>query len=673
MKKNILISALFMLGWVNIQTIYGQCGPVFYDGFESGSYTPTWSMGSGLTSGAVTTTSPANGMYRLEGTGGVNTHLTGFSTTIASATPTHISWWIYPSGTASSNYVVLGDASVTATNCISFCYWQGGTNIRFVSGSTAVYNCAPNQWHHVEMRNVNFTTHVFDIYINNTLVQANFPFRSSTQNSLSKIHLYNFSSSVGVWDDITIGNSEPITLSETHTPALCYGAATGSIDLTASSTNPGSLNYAWSNTANTQDVSGLLAGTYSVLVTDALGCTDSITNISITQPNIIVSDTTSTQPTCPGGTNGTASITTSGGTPGYSYLWSNGSTTPNISSLAAGTYQCTVTDTNGCPHINSVVVAEPPAFNASFNTSSPSCFGDGNGSTGIQMSGGTPGYTYLWSTTETTPAISNLSAGWYYCTTTDTNNCSHQDSVYISEPALLNIALSSTHPSTCGGNNGSINATITGGTAGYNYLWSNGATTEDLAGLSQGGYTLELTDTNGCADTVFIALTDPTPTSVTLDIPEDTVCLTNGAFNLTGASVSGGTYSGSGVSGGSFTPSIAGAGSQNITYNYTDANNCVTSAQDIIVVSPCLGLEDEGTENLVRLYPNPATSFIHIELLSAGTPVGITLVDGLGQIMETHPFIQQNTVINIAQYPAGIYYVHIQEGQKVRVEKLIVQ
>ncbi|MGL4597309.1 MAG: hypothetical protein ACRCYO_07275, partial [Bacteroidia bacterium] len=111
-----------------------QCAPNFYDGFESGSYTPTWTLGAGLTSAAVTTTNPYSGLYRLEGTGGVSTHLTGLSTIIPAATPATISWDIYPTGTGATNYFIAGDAAVTATNCIMFSYWIGSSNsIRFVS------------------------------------------------------------------------------------------------------------------------------------------------------------------------------------------------------------------------------------------------------------------------------------------------------------------------------------------------------------------------------------------------------------------------------------------------------------------------------------------------------------------------------------------------------------
>jgi hypothetical protein len=110
-------------------SLQAQCGSLFYDGFESGSYTPTWSAGSAPITWNVTTNNPAQGLYRVEGTGGNSTHLTGLSTTIPSSTPAEMSWWIYPQGTGATNYVVAGDNSVTGTNCVMFCYWLGSSNL----------------------------------------------------------------------------------------------------------------------------------------------------------------------------------------------------------------------------------------------------------------------------------------------------------------------------------------------------------------------------------------------------------------------------------------------------------------------------------------------------------------------------------------------------------------
>lgn len=668
MKKTILYLLIFSC--IFQSKIIAQCSS-FYDGFESGSYTPTWSIGSGLTSGAVTTTNPAVGLYRLEGTGGTSSHLTGFSTTIAPATPTEMSWWIFPQGTGAANYMVMGNGSVSATNCIAFCYWQGGTNIRFVSSSTFIYNCSPGFWYHIEMKNINYTAHTFDIWINGVLMQTAFPFRNSTQNDVSNIHLYNFNSSVGIWDDVLIGGN-PITLSSTITNVDCYGSATGTIDLTASSINPGTMSYLWNNAGTTEDLGGINAGTYSVIVTDGFGCVDSLTDLTVTEPSAISASFSSTPTTCPNGNDGTADVTAVGGTPGYSYLWSNGDATSTATNLTDTTYYVTITDLNGCTHLDSTTIVGPADFSSIITIQSPSCIGASDGSASISVSGATPGYTYLWSNGDVLTTTVNLFASQYYCIITDSVGCVYTDTVNITDPSPITISFLSNNPTTCGGNNGSINATVSGGNPGYLYTWNNSSVTEDIAGLMEGSYTLIVTDTNGCVDSSSTSLNDPTPTTVSLAIPQDIVCLTNAAFILSGGSPVGGTYSGAGVSSGMFTPSIAGVGSHTITYDFVDGNNCASSAQDVVMVNPCLGTEDEY-QIQVNIYPNPASNFLNITTNLQGKEMRIDVINDLGQIIQSVASTNEQVVLSLENFDSGVYYVRFVHADQILVKKLIIQ
>jgi hypothetical protein len=185
-----------------------QCAN-FFDNFESGSFTPTWAVGSALTSTNVTTNNVAEGNYSLTGTGGTgSSHLTGFSTTIPSLTPNEISYYMYTDGnTQSLNYTVMGE-NPTATGCVFFNYWNGGlSNIRFVSSIDYEYAAAPNNWYFIELKNIDWTNKTFDIYIDGTLQTTNFPFRDNTQNSINEIHLYNFNNGPGYWDRIQIGTT----------------------------------------------------------------------------------------------------------------------------------------------------------------------------------------------------------------------------------------------------------------------------------------------------------------------------------------------------------------------------------------------------------------------------------------------------------------------------------
>lgn len=143
-----------------------------------------------------------------------------------------------------------------------------------------------------------------------------------------------------------IGVSPPMVLSESHNNVDCYGNLTGSIDLTITSGMPG-YTHLWSNGATTEDVTGIGASTYKVVVSDLAGCQDSLT-VTITEPAAITLSTSVTHASCFGCTDGSIDLTVNGGVSPYAYAWSNTATTEDITGLAAGSYCVTVTDNSGC-------------------------------------------------------------------------------------------------------------------------------------------------------------------------------------------------------------------------------------------------------------------------------------------------------------------------------------
>ena len=149
-----------------------------------------------------------------------------------------------------------------------------------------------------------------------------------------------------------------ITLSAiVQSDVSCNGDADGSVDLTVSG---GTLpyNYVWSNSATTEDISGLSSGTFNVVVTDANGCT-ATDSVTINESAAISTSIISTDVTCNGGYDGSADLTVSGGTAPYAFIWSNSATTEDMVNLSSGTYTVTVTDANGCTTTDSVTINEP--------------------------------------------------------------------------------------------------------------------------------------------------------------------------------------------------------------------------------------------------------------------------------------------------------------------------
>jgi hypothetical protein len=500
----IALTALFGAG------LHAQCGSLFYDGFETGAYTPTWSVGTAPITWNVSTTNPASGTYCVEGTGANSTHLQGLVTSFTPATPASISFDIYPNNPSGAhNYVLGGDATMAANNCMFFCYVTSG-QIRFVSSVT--YNhvgTVLNQWSHVELRNINWGARTFDIYINSSLVYTSFPFRTTTQNTISRIHLYNFTSgTLGRWDNITLGGV-PITSSVTSTNTLCNGSADGTASVTASG-GTGTFTYAWSTSATTQTVTGLSAGSYSVVVTDGIGCMDTA-YVTITTPPAIAITATPSDVLCNGGFTGSVNATVTGGTGTYTYLWSNAAMTEDISGVGAGTYSLYVVDANNCvDSLTGITVNQPAALTVSSANTNPGCYGDSTGSSSVTAGGGTPGYTYLWMPGgQTAASVSGLTAGSYSCTVTDANGCTIMESMTIVDPAAISVLINA--PDTiCEGNSAVLMASGSGGTGSLSYVWQPGnlsGSTVTVNPSSTAMLYVVITDSIGCTFTDSTLLT----------------------------------------------------------------------------------------------------------------------------------------------------------------------
>lgn len=491
-------------------SLQAQCGSLFYDGFETGSYSPTWSVGTAPITWNVSTNNPASGTYCVEGTGGNSSHLQGLVTTFTPATPSSISFDIFPNNASGAhNYVLGGDATMTASNCVFFSYVTSG-QFRFVSSVTYVHSATVlNQWMHVELRNINWGTRTFDIYINSSLVYTSFPFRTTTQNTISRIHLYNFTSgTLGRWDNITLGGV-PITSTATATNTLCSGSADGTASVTASGGN-GVYTYAWSNSATTQSVSGLAAGSYSVVITDGLGCMDTA-YATITSPSAISISATASDVLCNGTFTGSIDASVTGGTAAYTYLWSNAAMTEDISGISAGTYSLYVVDANNCvDSIIGITVNQPTALTVSSVNTNPACNGDATGSSSVSVGGGTPGYTYLWMPGgQTTSSVNSLASGSYSCTVTDANGCTLMESMTIVDPAAISVLINA--PDTiCEGNSAVLMASGSGGTGSLSYVWQPGNMSGSTVTVSPSSSAMQyvvITDSLGCTFTDSTLLT----------------------------------------------------------------------------------------------------------------------------------------------------------------------
>ena len=391
----------------------------------------------------------------------------------------------------------------------------------------------------------------------------------------------------------TVNISQPPALvsSTAVTNALCNGAQ-GSATVTASGGVGATYSYTWSSGPTTSVEPTLLAGTYTVRVTDANNCTNTA-SVTITQPSVMVTSTALTNVACNGGT-GSASLTATGGAGAYTYSWSSGATTSVISSALAGAYSATVTDANNCTSIKSVSITQPSALTTSTALTNALCNG-GTGSASITASGGTGAYTYSWSSGATSSVISSALAGAYSATVTDANNCTSVKGAVITQPSALITSTAVTN-ALCNGATGSASLTASGGTGAYTYSWSSGATTSVISSALAGAYSATVTDANNCTSVKGAIITQPSALITSTAITNIACNGDSGSATLTASGGTGAyTYSwSSGATTSVISSALAGAYSATVT----DANNC-TSTKSAVITQPSALITSTAITNVL--------------------------------------------------------------------------
>ena len=408
---------------------------------------------------------------------------------------------------------------------------------------------------------------------------------------------------------VMIDEPSAITISGSIDHVACYGDSTGGIDITTNG-GAGSNSYSWNNGDYvTEDLNGVPASNYNVVVTDVNGCS-ATADFVIAQPQplgLLLDAYTyigGSNVSCVGASDGSISSTVNGGVPPYTYQWTPGNLSgPNVSGLLAGSYELTVTDSLGCEIVRTVTLIEPTPMTSSITTQiypgdyDVSCFGATNGSATATVSGGNPPYTYLWSDSgKTTPTINYLGLGTYYVTLTDANGCEIVDSVVLdSEPPPLDHTLvpfvygGGFNVSCFGANDGSIDMTVTGGTPPYRYTWNGGLWhTEDLDTLTADRYWMIVVDTNGCIIRDTIDLTEPPPLSVST-IVTDVGC-GGDSTGIVSTTVTGGVppYIYSWNNGQYVTSDLNDVPAGQYLLEVTDTNGCLVNDTAIVDEPPVL-------------------------------------------------------------------------------------
>ncbi len=288
----------------------------------------------------------------------------------------------------------------------------------------------------------------------------------------------------------------------------CYGDSTGNA---VAQVTDGMMpfEYLWSNGDTSSTSSNLPQGNYSLTVTDATGAT-ATDDFTINSPDSLVV-VGNAMVGCEGGTSGSMIAIVTGGSFPFSYAWSNGDTVQTATNLSTGNYVVTVTDVNGCVATSSAVfLNQPIEVNSNPFPSSTSCPGGMDGSVTLDVWGGSGGYTFNWSNGDTTQNITNVLAGGYAVTVTDSNGCTSISQVNVDSPSPITLNVQGIGNVSCnGGGDGSIFADAFGGNPGYTYVWNNGDTGSFIDSLGAGTYFATITDAIGCTGIGSVTVNEP--------------------------------------------------------------------------------------------------------------------------------------------------------------------
>ena len=306
----------------------------------------------------------------------------------------------------------------------------------------------------------------------------------------------------------------------------CFGDNDGAILAAPSGGTPPYYNGSSGQEVDEVHLSALPSGDYTIEITDENGCGTAEIFTVPEPPDINLSGTTDSV-RCNGESNGNAAVEAVGGVPPYSFAWDDPSnqTDPQAIELAAGTYNATVTDDNGCEKEISVTVEEPPVLAIqSAQADSTSCFGESDGSAQVTPTGGNAGYSYQWDDglNQTTQLAGNLPTGTYMVSIEDAKGCSIEDTITVPSPAPLVLTAIQDSVTCFGGADGGIEVIPEGGNGGYQYAWGGGLPASSMvSNLPSASYTVTVTDQNGCTADLGLVLWQPD--SMQLEITDQSV------------------------------------------------------------------------------------------------------------------------------------------------------
>jgi len=315
---------------------------------------------------------------------------------------------------------------------------------------------------------------------------------------------------------VTILQPPILTGTTTFVPASCLGASNGTATVFPSGgTSPYSVSWLTQPVQNGFTAYNLPAGTWQAVVSDTNACRDTLTVVVGELHDSIPLFIQTTLVSCPGATNGTATVQVVNGSGVYQYQWFTQpvQNTPQATGLSAGSYRIQVVNSAGCVGNAWAHVGLVPPMIVQGYVNAVSCFGGSNGNIGVQVQYGSPGYQYVWNTSpvQNTHLATGLSAGTWRLIVSDAAGCRDTSFWPITEPMRLSASTSDS-PALCYGQaNGSSLGTATGGVPPYTWSWNSipVQTTQLASGLGAGIHVLTVQDQNQCVVTTQAQIQQP--------------------------------------------------------------------------------------------------------------------------------------------------------------------
>jgi gliding motility-associated-like protein len=307
--------------------------------------------------------------------------------------------------------------------------------------------------------------------------------------------------------------TDSVTLAE---PTPLVGKIATAIDPSCANADDGSLtlfveggtapyNFQWSNGSSQRDQQLLEGGAYTITVTDANNCTTSDSRTLIEPSLLNVSLTKLADVSCYGGNDGGLRVTASGGTVPYTYRWYDSLVTLNnvtsmVNGLQRGSYSVEVTDDRACKTVRNLTIYEPlRPLQADILPIPGPCNNESSGSLDLTVQGGTPPYEYAWSTGESVEDLTNVPAGRYEITVTDSEGCQNRNKTLLADPDPIRAQVIADDVSCADQRDGRVYvASVRGGVAPYQMIWSTGTIGDRVEGLAEGTYAVTITDATGC-------------------------------------------------------------------------------------------------------------------------------------------------------------------------------